>query len=97
MRNFDYRKVYSLQEAVDAASRGKATAFLAGGTDLLLLIKNGKRLPQQIVDLKGITEIDGITISGSSCSIGALSTIRTLETAPFVAQKLPLLAQAASD
>jgi len=96
MQSFDYRKVYSLQEAFDAASSREVSAFLAGGTDLLVQIKQGKRIPQHVVDVKGIREMDGLTISENACSIGALTTIRALETDPSVAEKVPLLAQAAS-
>ena len=96
MQSFDYRRVCSLQEAFDAASSREVSAFLAGGTDLLVQIKQGKRIPQHVVDVKGIREMDGLTISENACSIGALTTIRALETDPSVAEKVPLLAQAAS-
>jgi CO/xanthine dehydrogenase FAD-binding subunit len=96
MQSFDYHKAYSLQEALDAASSREALAFLAGGTDLLVQIKQGKRLPQHVIDVKGIREIDGMAISENACSIGALTTIRALETDPAVAEKAPLLAQAAA-
>ena len=81
MQSFDYQKVYSLQEAFDAASASKGTSvFMAGGTDLLVQIKEGKRQPQGIIDVKGISEMDGVVISGDECFIGALTSIRTLET-----------------
>jgi CO/xanthine dehydrogenase FAD-binding subunit len=96
MRTFGYQKVYSLQEAFDAASSKEASVFMAGGTDLLVRIKQGKTHPQQVIDVKGIPEMDGLAISGDKFSIGALTCIRTLETASSVAQKLPLLAQAAA-
>jgi carbon-monoxide dehydrogenase medium subunit len=97
MQSFDYRKVYSLQEAFDAASASKgASAFLAGGTDLLVQIKEGKKQPRRVIDVKGIHELAGITLSGDELSIGALTSIRTLETSPAVLEKAPLLAQTAA-
>jgi len=97
MQSFDYQKVYSLQEALDAASASKgASVFMAGGTDLLVQIKEGKKRLQGIIDVKGISEMDGVVITGSECSIGALTSIRTLETSLSISEKVPLLAQAAA-
>jgi carbon-monoxide dehydrogenase medium subunit len=97
MQSFDYQKVYSLQEGLDAALASKgASAFLAGGTDLLVQIKEGKKEPRCVIDVKGVPEMTGLTLSGDELSIGALTTIRTLETSFSVSVKLPLLAQAAA-
>lgn len=97
MQFFDYQKVYSLQDALDAASASKGgSVFMAGGTDLLVQIKEGKIRPQCVIDVKGVHEIDGSAISGDEFSIGALTCIRTLETSPSVLEKVPLLAQAAA-
>jgi carbon-monoxide dehydrogenase medium subunit len=97
MQSFDYRKVCSLQEALDAASATKgASVFMAGGTDLLIQIKQGKKQPQWVIDVKGISEMDGVRITEDECSIGALTSIRALETSPDVLAKVPLLAQAAA-
>ena len=96
MQSFDYQKVYSLREALDAASSREASVFLAGGTDLLVQIKQGKKLPRHVIDVKDIREMDALTTSENTCSIGALTTIRALETAPAVEEKVPLLAKAAA-
>jgi carbon-monoxide dehydrogenase medium subunit len=97
MQSFVYQKVYSLQEALDAASASKgASVFMAGGTDLLVQIKEGKKRLQGIIDVKGISEMDGVVIKGGECSIGALTSIRILETSLSISEKVPLLAQAAA-
>ena len=96
MQSFDYQKVHSLQEALDVASSREGSVFLAGGTDLLVQIKQGKRVPHHVIDVKGIHEMDGLAISENACSIGALTTIRALEIVPSVAEMVPLLAQAAA-
>jgi len=97
MQFFDYQKVYSLQDALDTASASKGgSVFMAGGTDLLVQIKEGKIRPQCVIDVKGVHEIDGLAISGDEFSIGVLTCIRTLETSPSVLEKVPLLAQAAA-
>ena len=97
MQSFEYLKVYSLQEALEAASASKgASTFMAGGTDLLVQIKDGKIRPQRVIDVKGIHEMDGLTLSEKEISIGALTSIRTLETSPSALNKVPLLAEAAA-
>jgi carbon-monoxide dehydrogenase medium subunit len=97
MQSFEYQKAHSLKEAYETASASKgASVFMAGGTDLLIQIKEGKKRPQSVIDLKGISEMNGVTTSEDDCMVGALTSIRALETSPFVSEKIPLLAQAAA-
>ncbi|MFH1489230.1 MAG: xanthine dehydrogenase family protein subunit M [Pseudomonadota bacterium] len=96
MHAFDYQKVFTLKEAFDACSDSKdSSVFMAGGTDILVKIKKGALRPLRVIDMKGIPEMEGFSISEDRFSIGALTRIRTLETSPEVVAKLPLLAQAA--
>lgn len=96
MQKFDYQKVYSVQEAFDAACSKEASVYMAGGTDLLVQIKQGRREPRHLIDVKGIREMDGLAVSGDEFHIGALACIRTLETASSILERVPLLAQAAA-
>lgn len=97
MQHFDYERVSSLQEAFDAVSAAKGTSvFMAGGTDLLVLIKEGKIRPQRVIDVKGINGMDGFETSKEEFSVGSLTSIRMLETSPAAREKVPLLAQAAA-
>jgi carbon-monoxide dehydrogenase medium subunit len=97
MQHFDYEKVSSLQEAFDVVSAAKgASVFMAGGTDLLVLIKEGKIRPQRVIDVKGINGMDRFEISKEEFSVGSLTTIRMLETSLAAREKVPLLAQAAA-
>ena len=97
MRHFDYEKAGSLKEAFDAVSVSQGgSVLMAGGTDLLVQIKEGKIRPQRVIDVKGIHEMDGLSVPGDQLSIGSLTTIRTLETSPVTCEKAALLAQAAN-
>jgi CO/xanthine dehydrogenase FAD-binding subunit len=97
MQSFDYQKACSVEEAFDlASSRQGLSVFMAGGTDLLVQIKGGKRKPQCLVDLKGILEMEGLKLSGNELSIGALTRIRAIETSALVLKNAPLLAQASA-
>ena len=68
---------------------------MAGGTDLLVKIKEGMIRPSRVIDMKGIPEMDGVILSKDELSIGFLTTIRTLETSHATWENVPLLAQAA--
>jgi len=97
MRHFDYQRVISLEDAFNLVSASKGTAvFMAGGTDVLIRIKKDLIQPEQVVDVKCISEMDGFVMSKNEFSIGALTTIRALEKSRAVCDKLPILALAAS-
>jgi carbon-monoxide dehydrogenase medium subunit len=97
MHPFVYQKTMTLEEAFDAyLTSNVPTAYLAGGTDLLVQMKEGIWRPQRVIDIKGIPEMDGFSISENECSIGSLTTIRTLETSPAACREVPLLTQAAA-
>ena len=97
MQHFDYHKAVNLEEACEALTDSKGPAvLLAGGTDLMLKLKEGKLRPARVIDLKGIQGMDRVSVSENELSIGALVTMRTLETSAPVLTKAPLLAQAAA-
>jgi len=76
--------------------RRKEPRFIWLGNDVLVQIKEGKIRPRCVIDVKGVSEMDGFAISGDEFSIGALTSMRTLETSPSVREKVPLLSEAAS-
>ena len=93
---FEYFRPKSLTEAVGLLSRydGKARV-LAGGTDLLVWIKEGLQAPEALVDLKGITGLGELQVKNNLLSIGALVTFTDLLESNDVRSKLPLLWEAA--
>lgn len=96
MQCFEYWKADSLQEAYKLCSVSKDSVFMAGGTDILVRVKEKSIRPEQVVDLKGISGISGIEVYEREICIGALVTIRTLERSKDVREKIPILSQAAS-
>lgn len=58
---FDYVRAETREDAVRlAAEAGAAGRFLAGGTDLFVLIHDRKLKPKTVIDLKPIEGINGI-------------------------------------
>jgi xanthine dehydrogenase YagS FAD-binding subunit len=68
---------------------------LAGGTDLLSLMKEHLETPQRLVNIKNIKELGGIRKHGTETHIGATVTLDELERSPEMRRYYPALAQAA--
>ncbi|MFC1891341.1 FAD binding domain-containing protein [Thermodesulfobacteriota bacterium] len=96
MQNFEYRKANSLQDALKLVSVSKDSVFMAGGTDLLVQIKEKLIRPKEVIDLKCIPGISGIEVTEEEISIGALTTIRDLEKSQDICNRIPILSRAAS-
>jgi len=72
------------------AKHGAEAKIIAGGTDVMVDIKY-KEEPGCLVNIKKIPGLDGIRENGNSLRIGALATIRDVETSAVVRDKLPVL------
>jgi carbon-monoxide dehydrogenase medium subunit len=92
---FDYLQPHDLAEAISFLER-EASSPLAGGTDLIPRIKDKLVSPKSLVNIKGLGELQGVRMKNGSRRIGALTTIRTLETSPAIRHEYPLIAQAAA-
>jgi xanthine dehydrogenase YagS FAD-binding subunit len=99
MRQFDYSSPTTIDEALRQLGQGGAGAArpLAGGTDLITLMKADIAAPAQLINIKQIDEIPrGIAQSGDRLTIGALTTLSEIELHPAVAERYPALAEAAA-
>ena len=72
------------------AKHGAEAKIIAGGTDVMVDIKY-KEEPGCLVNIKKIPGLDGIRENGGNLRIGALATIRDVETSAVVRNKLPVL------
>jgi carbon-monoxide dehydrogenase medium subunit len=83
----------TLDEAFSAfaATAGDA-AWLAGGTELLQVMKMGFAQFGTLVDLKGLDELRGIRRTADGLRIGAATTHREVERSADVAEAFPALA-----
>jgi carbon-monoxide dehydrogenase medium subunit len=96
---FEFYQPASLQEASRLLrENGPGGRFLAGGTDLVIAMKEKGMVPRYIVDLKRISGLSGIREQGDgSITIGALTTMREIETSPLITKKYPFLSQSAAE
>lgn len=98
MKNFEYRKVSTLEEAFLLLEKHQERAIiLAGGTDLLVKMRHKILAPELLIDLKGIPGLDEIRFdSVNVLHLGALTSIHALETSPLIKEKFGIIAQSAS-
>ena len=99
MKNFQYIVATNLDEAVALMEEfgGKNALLMAGGTDLLVRLKDGEIKPDCIIDLKGISGLTYIDYEDHrGLRIGALSSIADVEKDPKLSSGYAALAEAAS-
>ena len=96
MQAFEYAAPDTVKGALDLLSSSAGeTDILAGGTDLLSLMKERIHTPKRLVSLKNLADLHGIGSSGEGLRIGALVTIDELLANPQVRGQYASLAQAA--
>lgn len=98
MRAFDYASPAKKEEVV--ALLGKSwgeVEVLAGGSDLLSLMKDEITTPRRLVNIKGIQELHGISETPDALRIGALTTLAEIAANEKVKQSYPVLAMAAGE
>jgi len=79
MQAFEYANPTTVQEAAGLlGSQWGEADVLAGGTDLLSLMKEYLHTPKRVVNIKNIKELEGIHRQGGDLRIGALVTIDEL-------------------
>src|SRR4030095_11929441 len=94
---FELLSPRSIDEAVDLSARhGFDSALMAGGTDLLDQLKQHRRTPRFVINLKTIPDLRKLTVSEERVSIGALTTIGDLERHVELNRLCPALTKAAS-
>jgi carbon-monoxide dehydrogenase medium subunit len=87
----DYFEPKTVSEALSLlAKHGAEAKIIAGGTDVMVDIKY-KEEPGCLVNIKKIPGLDGIRENGAGLRIGALATIRDVETSAVVRDKLAVL------
>ncbi len=99
MKPFEYMAPKTLDEAVSILHTNQGRAkVLAGGTDLLVEMKEDILCPEVLVDIKHISHLDHLTYDDEKgLSIGALVTVRRVERSPIVAEKYAGLSQASRE
>jgi xanthine dehydrogenase YagS FAD-binding subunit len=94
MRPFKYTKAADAAAAVKTVSDNKDASYLAGGTNLLDLMKEDVARPAELVDISRLSLTQIKTAKSGGLSIGALAKNTDTANHPLVRQNYPLLSQA---
>jgi xanthine dehydrogenase YagS FAD-binding subunit len=95
MRPFEYVSPNSRSQAISLldATWGN-TEVLAGGTDLLALMKDDLVTPKRLVNIKDVADLRGISLNAQGLRIGALTTLGELADDENVKKSYPALSEA---
>ncbi len=90
-----YHKPSTIEEAIDLlGAYGKRAALIAGGTDVMVMIKRKLMAPETLVSLRGIPALHELRYEAAALSIGAAVTHRTIEQSPVVRRTFTALTDA---
>ena len=97
MEAFEYARPKSTQEVVKLLSGAEGESLvLAGGTDLISLMKDGVSKPKRLVSLQHVAKLKGVSFqAGSGLRLGAAVTLEELMENAAVQAHYPALVQAA--
>jgi carbon-monoxide dehydrogenase medium subunit len=94
MKRFRYFKPRSLDEVWKLKEKLPEARFIAGGTDLLVQIKNGEIRPPALISLRSVPNLSILDIN-KGARIGALTTINELIQHQDLLENFPLIGEAA--
>jgi xanthine dehydrogenase YagS FAD-binding subunit len=97
MINFEYSRVSTVEAALQVLRKNPGAAFIAGGTNLVDLMKRGVAAPTRLIDINGIA-LKQLSLQknkvGNYATIGALALNSQIAEHEDVTQYFPLLAMA---
>jgi xanthine dehydrogenase YagS FAD-binding subunit len=94
MKPFKFKRAESVEEAINEISKTAKAKFIAGGTNILDLMKEGIESPDELVDISKLPLTQIQVLPNGNLSIGALAKNTETANHQIVRQKYPLLAQA---
>ena len=94
---FDYFEVKVIEEALKLLNEHQQKAkVMAGGTDLLPLLKQRVIHPLKVINIKGIPGLSDIRFdSREGLILGGLCTLSNISSSPLIQERFPVLAEAA--
>lgn len=94
MKKFDYLKPQTLEEALSLLNQhGKKAKLIAGGTDVMVMMKERKLSPEILISLRGIRGLDQIKYN-KNLRIGAMVTHRVIEKSELIRKEFSALTDA---
>ncbi|QQE80500.1 xanthine dehydrogenase family protein subunit M [Alicyclobacillus sp. SO9] len=96
LKEVEYVKPQSIEEAIAFLSESANGRCLAGGQSLVNVMKLRIASPNRLVDLNGLHELKGISKDGNYIRIGAMTAYRTIGESSLVQELVPEIAHVAN-
>ncbi|UUX50023.1 xanthine dehydrogenase family protein subunit M [Nisaea acidiphila] len=97
MYEFEHHKPGSVADAVSALKGADDGKLLAGGQTMIPTLKQRLASPSDLIDLSGVGELKGITVSGNTVTIGAMTKHAEVASSADVKSAIPALAELADN
>jgi len=95
MKAFEHYAPDSVEELLELLKSKPNAKLIAGGTDLLLQMKEGTAQPETVVSLKNVEELGGFAVSKNGYRLGTGMTLRRITRSNELTQNFPGLIYAA--
>lgn len=95
MYQFNYKKVETVQEAVNELSANPESKILAGGMTLIPTMKQRLASPEQLIDIRNIEELNFIREESNNIIIGSTTNHFTVSSSDLIKEKIPSLSMLA--
>lgn len=97
MKWIDYARPQTVAEAVQLLTeRGDGARAMAGGTDLIVQLRVGRRQPDHVVDVKHIPDLNEVDTSGGGVTLGAAVPCHIIYNNEVIKDAFPALVDSAS-
>ena len=95
---YDIKALYeaqSVQDAVRLRLEHPQAQILAGGTDVLVQVREGRRAGAELISIYGLDELRGVTLDGEeNIRIGSLTSFSHITRDPIIQKYINVLGQA---
>jgi len=95
MHDFNYHRPSGLFSALEAFTRAEDGQYLAGGQTTIPVLKLRLAMPTDLIDLAGIEELQGISVSETTVTVGAMTTHAEVASSASIRDAIPALAEMA--
>ncbi|MGL5513836.1 MAG: FAD binding domain-containing protein, partial [Sporomusa sp.] len=97
LSRFDYVRPQVLQDALTYLEQNADTKILAGGTDLIVMLRRNAEMPKHVLDIKSLPETKRMEYKPQEgLYIGASVTVNQVAESNLIQEKFAALAQAAN-
>lgn len=90
-----YLRAENISDALKKKEKYSKVKFLAGGTDLIPLMKYGVKNPEYLIDISKLSDLNYILCNNKYVSIGALTRLNDIANNTFIKESVPFLSYAA--